>query len=85
MNCDINDFIVYRDNNAGPGLFIRVDYNIDGYDGILGRGMQRQGMSFWMTLRYGPDIRRRSPLMPTLPGKLFFIKELSGPLTAECN
>ena len=25
------------------------------------------------------------PLIPTMPGKLFFLKELTGPLEAECN
>lgn len=26
-----------------------------------------------------------STFMPTLPGKLFFMKELAGPLIADCN
>ncbi|MBQ8337856.1 MAG: hypothetical protein IJY33_01795, partial [Oscillospiraceae bacterium] len=43
-----------RANTIGPGLFLQADYAIGGCDGTLGRGMQWQGMSFWMTLRYGP-------------------------------
>ena len=74
-----------RANTIGPGLFMQADYIIGGADGYMGRGMQWQGMSFWMTLRYGPDIWVPSSFMPTLPGRLFFLKELAGPLTAECN
>jgi len=74
-----------RANTIGPGLFLQADYAIGGCDGTLGRGMQWQGMSFWMTLRYGPDMWITSTFMPTLPGKLFFLNELAGPLVAECN
>jgi glucosamine-6-phosphate deaminase len=74
-----------RANTIGPGIFLRADRIIGGADGVLGRGMQWQGMSFWMTLRYGPDPWAPSSYMPTLPGRLFFLKELAGPLTAECN
>jgi len=72
-------------NSIGPGLFLQSDWIIGGCDGILARGMQWQGLSFWMTLRYGPDPWVPSSFMPTLPGRLFFVKELAGPLTAECN
>lgn len=72
-------------NTIGPGLFLQSDRIIGGCDGILGRGMQWQGMSLWVTLRYGPDIWVPSSFMPTLPGKLFFLEELAGPLVAECN
>lgn len=74
-----------RANTIGPGLFLQSDGIIGGCDGTLGRGMQWQGMSLWVTLRYGPDIWVPSSFMPTLPGKLFFIRELAGPLVAECN
>lgn len=74
-----------RANTIGPGLFLQSDRIIGGCDGTLGRGMQWQGMSLWMTLRYGPDMWIPSTFMPTLPGKLFFMKELAGPLIAECN
>ena len=74
-----------RANTIGPGLFLQADYAIGGCDGAFNRGMQWQGMSFWMTLRYGPDMWITSSFMPTLPGKLFYLKDLAGPLVAECN
>ena len=74
-----------RANTIGPGLFLQADYAIGGADGALSRGMQWQGMSFWTTLRYGPDMWITSTFIPTLPGRLFFLKELAGPLVAECN
>ncbi|MGI6114195.1 MAG: glucosamine-6-phosphate isomerase [Mahellales bacterium] len=72
-------------NTVGPGLFLQADKIIGGCDGILGRGMQWQGTSLWVTLRYSPDIWVPSSFMPTLPGKLFFLNELAGPLVPECN
>ena len=74
-----------RANTVGPGLFLQSDKIIGGCDGSLNRGMQWQGMSLWMTLRYGPDMWIPSTFMPTLPGKLFYLQELAGPLEAECN
>jgi glucosamine-6-phosphate deaminase len=74
-----------RANTVGPGLFLQSDRMIGGCDGALSRGMQWQGMSFMMTLRYGPDIWVPSSFVPTLPGKLFYLTELAGPLDAECN
>ena len=55
-------------NTIGPGLFLQADRIIGGADGILGRGMQWQGMSLWMTLRYGPDPWVPSSFMPGMPG-----------------
>ena len=72
-------------NTIGPGLFLQADTIIGGCDGWLGRGMSWQGMSFLTTLHYGPDMNITSSFIPTLPGKLFYLKELAGPLTAECN
>ncbi len=72
-------------NTIGPGLFLKADYAIGGADGALGRGMGWQGMSFLTTLHHGPDMHITSTFIPTLPGKLFYLKELAGPLTAECN
>lgn len=72
-------------NTIGPGLFLQSDRIIGGCDGALDRGMQWQGMSLWVALRYGPDMWVPASYMPTLPGKLFFVKELAGPLHAECN
>lgn len=74
-----------RANTIGPGLFLKADYTIGGADGALGRGMMWQGMSLWVTLKYGPDIWVPSSFMPTLPGALFFVKELAGPLEPELN
>ena len=74
-----------RANTIGPGLFLQANYAIGGCDGAFNRGMQWQGMSFWMTLRYGPDMWITSSFIPTLPGKLFYLKDLEGPLVAECN
>jgi len=72
-------------NTIGPGLFLKADYIIGGCDGAFGRGMMWQGLSLWVTLRHTPNIWIPSSFMPTLPGKLFFLKELAGPLIAECN
>lgn len=74
-----------RANTIGPGLFLQSDKIIGGCDGAMGRGMQWQGQSLWVTLRYGPDKWVPSSFMPAIPGKLFFLKELAGPLVAECN
>ena len=74
-----------RANTIGPKLLFSADYAIGGADGIFSRGMQWQGMSLWMTLRHGPTRHITSSFIPTLPGKLFFHKELAGPLVAECN
>lgn len=74
-----------RANTIGPGIFMQADTIIGGCDGALSRGMQWQGMSLWMTLRYGPTPWITSSYIPTLPGKLFFLNELAGPLVAECN
>ncbi len=74
-----------RANTIGPGIFLQADGIIGGADGALGRGMMWQGLSLWATLRYGPDPWIPSSYMPTLPGKLFFLQELAGPLVAECN
>ena len=74
-----------RANTIGPGLMFEADYAIGGADGAFGRGMQWQGMSLWMTLRYGPTRHITSSYIPTIPGRLFFLKELAGPLCPEAN
>jgi glucosamine-6-phosphate deaminase len=74
-----------RANTIGPGLFLEADKIIGGCDGALGRGMTWQAMSLWMTLHHDPSPWVPSSFMPTLPGKLFFLQELAGPLEAECN
>ena len=72
-------------NTIGPGLFLAADRIIGGADGVFGRGMQWQGLSLWMTLRYGPDPWVPSSFMPTLPGRLFYLEELAGPLCPAMN
>lgn len=72
-------------NTIGPGLFLGADYAIGGADGYMGRGMMWQGMSLWTTLRYGKSPWVPSSYMPTIKGRLFFLKELAGPLSAELN
>lgn len=74
-----------RANTIGPGLLFQADYAIGGADGAFNRGMQWQGMSLWMTLRYGPTRHIASSYIPTLPGKLFYLKELAGPLVPDVN
>ena len=74
-----------RANTIGPGIFLKADYAIGGADGTLGRGMQWQGLSLWMTLRHGKTPWITSSYIPTIKGKLFFLDELAGPLVAECN
>lgn len=78
-------FVPATANTVGPKILFGADYAIGGCDGTLGRGMQWQGLSFWMTLRHG-----RSPWVPStyvtgIKGKLFFARELAGPLEPECN
>ena len=72
-------------NTIGPKIIFGSDYCIGGADGVLSRGMQWQGMSFWMTLRHGPTKAITSSRIPTMPGKLFYMKELAGPLCPDTN
>lgn len=72
-------------NTIGPGLFLAADSIIGGADGTLGRGMQWQGLSLRMSLLHEPTPWIPSSFMPTLAGRLFYLKELSEPLIAECN
>jgi glucosamine-6-phosphate deaminase len=72
-------------NTIGPGLFLGSDRIIGGADGIFGRGMQWQGLSLRMTLLHEPTPWIPSSYMPTLPGRLFYLRELAEPLTADCH
>ncbi len=75
-----------RANTIGPGIFLQADYTIGGVDGYLpARDMIYQSMALWVTLKYGPDMWIPSSVMPQYPGKLFFIKELAGPLEPVVN
>ena len=71
-------------NSIGPGLFLSSDFCIGGADGAYpDRGAMWQGMSLCVTLKYGPNEWVPSSSMPTLPGKLFFLRGLAGPLGPE--
>ena len=59
--------------------------HIGGADGAFNRGMQWQGLSLRMTLHHEPMPWIPSTYMPTLAGRLFYLKELAGPLIAECH
>lgn len=72
-------------NTIGPGLFLQADYCIGGADGALARGMMWQGLSLWVALHHQPSTWIPASYMSTMPGRLFFLKELAGPLEAECN
>lgn len=72
-------------NTIGPGLFYQSDKMIGGADGVLGRGMQWQGLSLWVTLRHGPTRWATSTYIPTRPGVLYYLKDLAGPLVPESN
>ncbi|MGD1002412.1 MAG: glucosamine-6-phosphate isomerase [Candidatus Brocadiia bacterium] len=72
-------------NTIGPGLFLQADYCIGGADGTFGRGMMWQGLSLWVALHHEPVPCIPASYMSTMPGKLFFMKELAGPLVAECH
>ncbi|MDB5298213.1 MAG: nagB 3 [Phycisphaerales bacterium] len=73
-------------NTIGPGLFLQSDACIGGADGAYpAHGAQWQGMSIAATLKYGPDPWVPSTFMPTLPGRLFVVKELVGPLVPAAH
>lgn len=72
-------------NTIGPALFLAADRIIGGADGIFSRGMQWQGLSLRMSLHHEPTPWIPSTYMPTLPGRLFYHKELASSLIAECN
>jgi glucosamine-6-phosphate deaminase len=73
-------------NTIGPGLFLQSDYCIGGADGAYpDRGAMWQGMSLCVTLKYCPDPWIPSSWMPTLPGKLFFMTQLSGSLEPDAH
>lgn len=78
-------FVPAYANTIGPALFSNADYAIGGADGVFGRGMQWQGLSLWVTLRHPVTRHIPSTWMPTIPGTLFFVRELAGPLEAETN
>lgn len=72
-------------NTIGPGLFLQADWAIGGCDGAHDRGSQWQGQPLWMTLLHEPTPWIPSTYMPTLAGRLFYVKDLAGPLVAEAH
>jgi glucosamine-6-phosphate deaminase len=72
-------------NTIGPALFTRADYAIGGADGELGRGMQWQGLSLWVTLRHPTTRHVPSTWMPLQAGILYFTEALAGPLLPDMN
>ena len=73
-------------NSIGPGLFLQSDACIGGADGAYpDRGAMWQGMSLCVTLQYGPTPWIPSSWMPTMAGRLFFMKALGGPLVADAH
>jgi len=73
-------------NTIGPGLFLQSDFCIGGADGVYpDRGACWQGMSLCVTLQYGPTPWMPSSFMPTMAGRLFFIRQLAGPLEPEAH
>src|SRR5258708_7492115 len=73
-------------NSIGPGLFLASDRCIGGADGAYpDRGAMWQGMSLCVTLQYGPSEWITSSWMPTMPGRLFFLRQLGGPLEPDAH
>lgn len=73
-------------NSIGPGLFLQSDFCIGGADGVYpDRGACWQGMSLCVTLQHRPTPWIPSTWMPTMPGRLFFTRELAGPLEPDAH
>ncbi|MCC6421884.1 MAG: glucosamine-6-phosphate isomerase [Phycisphaerales bacterium] len=73
-------------NTIGPGLFLQSDFCIGGADGAYpDRGAMWQGMSLCVTLQHGPTPWIPSSWMPTMPGRLFFVRQLGGPLEPDAH
>ena len=66
-------------------LFTETDYVIGGADGELGRGMQWQGLSLWVTLRHATTRHIPSTWMPRQPGVLYFLRGLARPTASRCQ
>ena len=73
-------------NTIGPGLFIQSDFCIGGADGIYpDRGALLAGHEPLRDAAIWPPPWLPSSYMPTMPGKLFFIRELAGPLLPDAH
>jgi glucosamine-6-phosphate deaminase len=73
-------------NTIGPGLFLQSDFCIGGADGVYPeRGASWQSCSLCITLGHAPTPWLPSTFMPTMPGQLFFMKQLAGPLLPDAH
>jgi len=73
-------------NTIGPGLFLQSNHCIGGADGVYpDRGASWQSCSLCITLGHAPTPWLPSTWMPTMPGELFFMKQLAGPLLPESH
>jgi glucosamine-6-phosphate deaminase len=72
-------------NTIGPGLFLQADWAIGGCDGAHDRSAQWQGQPLWMSLLHEPTPWIPASYMPTLAGRLFYLKDLAGPLVPEAH
>jgi glucosamine-6-phosphate deaminase len=73
-------------NTIGPGLFLQSDFCIGGADGVYpDRGASWQSCSLCITLGHAPTPWLPSTFMPTMPGQLFFMKQLAGPLLPDAH
>src|SRR5262249_607911 len=64
-------------NTIGPGLFLAADRIIGGAGGGVGGGEERGGG--------GRRVGIASSYMPAVGGRVFYVKELAGPLEADCH
>jgi glucosamine-6-phosphate deaminase len=73
-------------NTIGPGLFLQSDFCIGGADGVYpDRGASWQSCSLCITLGHAPSPWLPSTWMPTMPGRLFFMQQLAGPLRPDAH
>src|SRR5437868_6105582 len=67
-------------NTIGPALFLAADRIIGGADGVLGRGVQGQGLALRMAVQDEPTPWVPSSYQPNLPGPPFYLRELARPV-----
>ena len=73
-------------NTIGPGLFLQSEFCVGGADGVYpDRGASWQSTSLCITLGHAPTPWLPSTWMPTMPGRLFFMRQLAGPLLPEAH
>src|SRR5262249_49088397 len=72
-------------NTIGRAVSLAPDGISGGAAGAFTRGLRGRGLSRRMPRRHEPTPWIPSTYMPTLPGRLFYLRELAEPLVAECN